>query len=233
MDPMRLILYVAISAVVTLILLAGGGFYAGYTAGRIYSSSVGGSATARDTATQLREADLPAADLSALVEQIKALSTQVARLEAAPRGGAPGDNAARDELVTLRRSLSAAGEEASALRQQVAGLETRAREAETAASATRAAEPAQQPQAIAGAVVLSDTVLLKRDQNKNYDAVAVDLALHGVASRLARVSVNRKAFSVAFGERKMFREGSTVCELVLMETDMSADQARLALTCRR
>jgi hypothetical protein len=83
------------------------------------------------------------------------------------------------------------------------------------------------------AVVFYDNVMLKKDQEKQYDEIGVKLALQSVGSRQVRVAVNQKGFGLSFGERKVFRSQDVECEINLMETNLNESQARISISCKR
>jgi hypothetical protein len=106
----------------------------------------------------------------------------------------------------------------------------------TAASPTPAATTvavSQPPRQEPSAVVFYDNVMLKKDQEKQYDEIGVRLSLQSVGSRQVRVAVNRQPFGLSFGERKVFRSQDVECEINLMETNLNDSQARVSLSCKR
>jgi DNA repair exonuclease SbcCD ATPase subunit len=249
MDPMRLITYTVLAAVVTLVAMGGVGFYAGYSAGRgdleEVKTLIAASASPEHAATLselLKKPDnTPAAapDLSPVLQEIRSLSTQIGRLEQTAstpdKSAARDDTRLRDELTSLRQRLTAASDQYSSCKQDMNLLEARLRDATPAQAAvsTAAAKANADAPRDPASVVLFDNVQLKRDQNKLYNDVDVALSLQAVASRSARVAVNQQSFGISFGERKIFQHKDVTCELVLMETDLEGNQARLSIACKR
>jgi hypothetical protein len=248
MDPMRLITYTLLTAVVSLVAMGGAGFYIGYLAGRGQMDEVkaliAASASPEHAATLselLKKDSAPvntAPDFTPVLQEIRALSTQVGKLEqTAPPDTAEGDGKLREELTGLRARLTAASEQYAACRKDMTLLEVKLKETSTQQAAVSTVT--QKGNADGGrekdpaSVVLFDNVQLKRDQNKLYNDVDVALSLQSVASRSARVAVNQQSFGISFGERKIFQHKDVTCELVLMETDLEGNQARLSIACKR
>lgn len=252
MDPLRLITYTVLTAVVSLVAMGGAGFYIGYSAGRgdldeiktfiAASTSPEHAAKLAELVAQQGSAPAPvaaaAADFSPVIQEIRALGSQIGRLEQVSAPAAPADKSEgklRDELTSLRQRLSTASEQYNSCKQDINLLEARLKEnppaqvAVSTASPKANAESARDP----ASVVLFDNVQLKRDQNKLYNEVDVALSLQAIASRSARVAVNQQSFGIAFGERKIFQHKDVTCELQLMETDLEGNQARLQIGCKR
>ena len=82
-------------------------------------------------------------------------------------------------------------------------------------------------------VVFYDNVMLKKDQEKQYDEIGVKLALQSIGPRQVKVAVNRQGVGLSFGERKVFRSQDVECELNLMETNLNEAQARVSISCKR
>jgi hypothetical protein len=252
MDPMRLITYTLLTAVVSLVAMGGAGFYIGYSAGRgemdEVKALIAASASPEHAATLselLKKDTAPvntAPDFTPVIQEIRALSTQVGKLEqtatsAEDRSAAEGDTKLREELTGLRARLTTATEQYASCRKDMTLLEVKLKETSTQQAVVSTAT--QKVNADSGrdkdpaSVVLFDNVQLKRDQNKLYNDVDVALSLQSVASRSARVAVNQQSFGISFGERKIFQHKDVTCELVLMETDLEGNQARLSIACKR
>jgi hypothetical protein len=246
MDPMRLITYTVMTAVLGIIAMSGAGFYIGYLAGRgnldevkalIAASSSPEHAATLSELLKKDSGDAPrAVDLSPVIEEIRSLSSQVGKLEqTGPHPVATGsDGKLQDELSALKLKLTAASDQYNSCRQDMNLLQAKLKDAppaQTTVSTTQKtnAEGARDP----ASVVLFDNVQLKRDQNKLYNDVDVALSLQSVTSRSAKVAVNQQSFGIAFGERKIFQHKDVTCELVLMETDLEGSQARLSIACKR
>jgi hypothetical protein len=250
MDPMRLITFTVLAAVVSLVAMGGVGFYIGYSAGRPDVEDVKAliAATASPehaaTLTELlkKQETGPAAppDFTPVLNEIRSLSTQIGRLEqsspqpSSDKSQSQGDSKLKDELASLRQRLTATSDQYNSCRQDVNVLEAKLKDVPTAQAAVSTTQKANAdaPRDPAS-VVLFDNVQLKRDQNKLYNDVDVALSLQAVASRSARVAVNQQSFGISFGERKIFQHKDVTCELVLMETDLEGNQARLSIACKR
>lgn len=246
MDPLRLITYTVLTAVVMLIAMGGAGFYIGYSAGRgdvaevkaLIAAAVSPEHAATLSELLRKDGGQPTGpDFSPVLEEIRSLSTQIGRLDqtgSTPSSGSGGDAKLRDEMTTLRQRLSAASDQYNSCRQDMNLLEVKLRESSPAqAAVSTAPAKADGARGDPASVVLFDNVQLKRDQNKLYNDVDVALSLQAVASRSARVAVNQQSFGISFGERKIFQHKDVTCELVLMETDLEGNQARLSIACKR
>ncbi len=250
MDPMRLITYTVLAAVVSLVAMGGAGFYIGYSAGRanvedvrtLIAASASPENAAALTDLLKKQESVPGTDLSPVLSEIRALSGQIGRLEQTAAESATDKAASsrdesklKDELTSLRQRLTATSEQYNSCRQDMNVLETKLKETppqQAAVSTSTQKANADIPRDPAS-VVLFDNVQLRRDQNKLYNDVDVALSLQAVASRSARVAVNQQSFGISFGERKIFQHKDVTCELVLMETDLEGNQARLSIACKR
>ena len=246
MNPMRLITYTLLTAVVGLIAMGGLGFYIGYLAGRGNQEEVRAliaAAVSPEHAATLSEllkksdtSSAPAIDLSPVLNEIRSLTSQIDRLESQQSGVAgASEGRLQDELSTLRQKLTAASDQYNSCRQDVNLLQAKFKEG---SSSSTVVSNTQKTNAEGGrgdpaSVVLFDNVQLKRDQNKLYSDVDVALSLQSVTSRSAKVAVNQQSFGISFGERKIFQHKDVTCELVLMETDLEGGQARLSIACKR
>jgi hypothetical protein len=246
MDPLRLITYTVLTAVVSLVAMGGAGFYIGYTAGRgdmaEVKALIAASASPEHAATLAEmmkkpESPPPAPpDLGPVLNEIKTMSAQIGRLEqSTPQPDKSGDAKAKDELVALRQRLTTATDQYNTCQQDVKLLEAKLKEPPAVQNAVSTAtqKTNAESQRDPASVVLFDNVLLKRDQNKLYNDVDVALSLQSVASRSAKVAVNQQSFSISFGERKIFQHKDVTCELALTETDLEGSQARLSIGCKR
>jgi hypothetical protein len=249
MDPMRLITYTVLTAVFSLVAMGGAGFYIGYSAGRgemedvkaliAASSSPEHAATLSELLKKQDNAPAAAPDFSPVIQEIRTLSSQIGRLEqttasTADKTSARGDDTKlRDEMATLRQRLTATTDQYNSCRQDMNVLEAKLREGAPAQAAVSTAAAKADTARDPASVVLFDNVQLKRDQNKVYNDVDVALSLQAVASRSARLAVNQQSFGISFGERKIFQHKDVTCELVLMETDLEGNQARVSIACKR
>jgi hypothetical protein len=248
MDPMRLITYTVLTAVVMLVAMGAAGFYIGYLAGRnnvkdvqalIAASTSPEHAATLSELLKKQEGTPPAApDFTPVLEEIRSISAQIGRLEQTAsvpheKGAAADDSKVRDEIAGLRQRLTATSDQYNACRQDVNLLQARLKEPSPQPAPTGGNTQQKSASADPASVVLFDNVQLKRDQNKLYNDVDVALSLQAVASRSARVAVNQQSFGISFGERKIFQHKDVTCELVLMETDLEGNQARLSIACKR
>jgi hypothetical protein len=247
MDPLRLITYTILTAVVSLVAMGGAGFYIGYSAGRgdlaevkaliAASASPEAAATLAEMLKKPAESTpAPAPDLSPVLDEIRSMSAQIGRLEqSAPAEKPSSDGKTKDELAALKQRLTAAADQYNTCQQDVKLLEAKLKEPSPASTAVNTAtqKTNAESQRDGSSVVLFDNVLLKRDQNKLYNDVDVALSLQSVASRSAKVAVNQQSFGISFGERKIFQHKDVTCELALMETDLEGSQARLSIACKR
>jgi hypothetical protein len=254
---MRLITYAVLTSVVTLIAMGGIGFYAGYSAGRgdleeLKTLIVAGGSpeNAKAIAEALKSqsaptvAAAPEVDLAPVLDEIRPMSAQIGKLE--EKAGEPpqviekvieqvrDDPEATVELANVKQLLTEANDQYQVCRQNLTTLQTEFEELKSSATQQVALTSANaRPSRDAGAVVLFDNVLLKRDENKLYRDVDVALSLESIASRSAKVAVNQQSVGIAFGERKIFRHRDVTCELQLMETDLEGARARLSIACKR
>ncbi|MGF1621669.1 MAG: hypothetical protein ACFCUR_13770 [Rhodomicrobiaceae bacterium] len=253
MHPMRLITYAVLTSVVTLIAMGGIGFYAGYSAGRgdleeLKTLIVAGGSpeNAKAIAEALKSQSAPAVaaapevDLAPVLDEIRSMSAQIGKLEEKAADQPQVVEQVRDdpeatvELANVKQLLSEANDQYQVCRQNLTTLQTEFEELKSSATQQVALTSANaRPSRDAGAVVLFDNVLLKRDENKLYRDVDVALSLESIASRSAKVAVNQQSVGIAFGERKIFRHRDVTCELQLMETDLEGARARLSIACKR
>jgi hypothetical protein len=135
-----------------------------------------------------------------------------------------------DELDTAKRDLAAAREEAGELRARL--------EAQPAAdaAATAAADSGQRTAALQQgdeAVLLYDRFQLERQANKGYDEVDLRFGLQTVGSKSAGLSVNGKRISMQVKDGKQIIHKGVTCELILLNTDQTVQQAQFSLACKR
>ena len=186
----------------------------------------------RTIAANVKPAAAPQPSVS---DQIKVLAASIEALKAqledgpAQKGGG-GSSAA--ELAQLHQLLAAASEQFGKCNAQFASAAAAGAGAHStpAASTVAVSQPGRQEPST---VVFYDNVMLKKDQEKQYDEIGVKLALQSVGARQIRVAVNRQGFGLSFGERKVFRSQDVECELNLMETNLNDSQARVSISCKR
>ncbi len=130
---------------------------------------------------------------ASVVDQIKVLQATVESLKTkirAERGR--NDGAANADIAQLRQLVAAASDQFGRCQTQLASLRSGAgAAAQPAAAGCEPQSPCrkskrQEP----SAVVFYDNVMLKKDQEKQYDEIGVRLALQSVGSRQVRVAVN-------------------------------------------
>ncbi len=174
-------------------------------------------------------------------DQIKVLAASIESLKArladdGGRGHGDGGGSVAGEVAQLHQLVAAASDQFGRCQTQLASLSSGAgfSQAQTqtaSAAATTVAMPASGHQP--ATVVFYDNVMLKKDQEKQYDEIGVKLALQSVGPRQVKVAVNRQGFGLSFGERKVFRSQDVECELNLMETNLNDGQARVSISCKR
>ncbi len=234
MDPMKIITYVAITAVVALVALGGIAFYAGYTAGlggpdNGARASVVGSTRSSETLAEIKSLNREIAELKqSLAERKEPGSEALAEARA---------QMARisEELDAAKRELAEAREDAAALR---ARLDSVQQSADATADATADGAPAAEQRTAAlqqgdDAVVLYDRFQLEREASKGYDEVDLRFGLQTVGSRSAGLSVNGKRISMQVKDGKQIIHRGVTCELILLDTDQTVQQAQFSLACKR
>lgn len=232
MDPMKIITYVAITAVVALVALGGVAFYAGYTAG------LGGPQESAQASVDSTGSGEALAEIKSLNREIASLKKALAQRKDAgsERADALAETRARlarmsDELDSTKRELAKAREKAAALRARL--------EAQPAPEATAAAAATEDGQRTASleqgddAVVLYDRFQLERQANKGYDEVDLRFGLQTVGSKSAGLSVNGKRISMQVKDGKQIIHKGVSCELILLDTDQKVQRAQFSLACKR
>ena len=179
----------------------------------------------------------PQTTQASVVDQIKVLQSSIELLKAKlleERGHT--DSAASADIAQLRQLVATASDQFGRCQTQLAslpgpgsGVVAQQAAAPTAAAITVSQEKKIEP----AAIVFYDNVMLKKDQEKQYDEIGVRLSLQSVGSRQVRVAVNRQGFGLSFGERKVFRSQDVECEINLMETNLNEGQARVSISCKR
>ncbi len=175
---------------------------------------------------------------ASVVDQIKVLTASIEALKSRlPEDSAHGrgDGGVNAGIAQLQQLVLAASDQFGKCQTQLAslagsGFQQAPQPAAPAASTlTVTASAHHEP----STVVFYDNVMLKKDQEKQYDEIGVRLALQSVGPRQVKVAVNRQGFGLAFGERKVFRSQDVECELNLMETNLNDSQARVSISCKR
>lgn len=250
MDPYKVITYIAVAAVVTLLILGGVGFYAGYSAG----TSFVGDFKATDTETG--EAKAALAEIARLNQKIaelqKALSEKAGQAEASREAEARAQESARlsQELSQTQAALTEQKAELLACRRKLAALEAgtvTTHEERPAASQAEAEETATAPRSEAetgpkktgdskesiGRVLFYDQFQLGRQGSKAFDEVDLEFGLQTVASKSASLKINGQQVNMTTQEGKRILHKGVTCELILLSTNLGAQEARFSIACRR
>lgn len=230
---MKIITYIAISAVVALVALAGVGYYIGYTTG---SDSAATASTASEAST-------------AALDEIKSLNREISELKQAladrrdsndQRADALAESQARlarmaDELDATKQELAAARDEVASLKEELAS----ARQSGAAGAAPVPAQGGEQRTAAAppspgdDSVLLYDRFQLEREAARGFDQVDLRFGLETVGSRSAGLSVNGKRISMQVRDGKQIIHKGVTCELILLDTDQTVQRAQFSLACKR
>ena len=179
-----------------------------------------------------------------VADQIKVLSASIESLKAriaedGGRGRGDGGASISGEVAQLHQLVAAASDQFGRCQTQLASLPGAGTGFSQAQVQPVAAAPAATTVAMSQAghqpatVVFYDNVMLKKDQEKQYDEIGVKLALQSIGPRQVKVAVNRQGVGLSFGERKVFRSQDVECELNLMETNLNEAQARVSISCKR
>ncbi len=179
-----------------------------------------------------------------VADQIKVLSASIESLKAriaedGGRGRGDGGASISGEVAQLHQLVAAASDQFGRCQTQLASLpgagagtgfsQAQVQPAASAATTVAMTQAGHQP----ATVVFYDNVMLKKDQEKQYDEIGVKLALQSIGPRQVKVAVNRQGVGLSFGERKVFRSQDVECELNLMETNLNEAQARVSISCKR
>ncbi len=157
--------------------------------------------------------------IKVLTASIESLKTRLARNS--------GGNSVANQVAKLHRLLAQASDQFTRCQTQLASLPAGGGQAQT--QQRTVSSRGRQP----STVVFYDNVMLKKNQEKQYDEIGVKLALQAIGPRQVKVAVNRQGVGLAFGERKVFRSQDVECELNLMETNLNEAQARVSISCKR
>jgi hypothetical protein len=167
---------------------------------------------------------------ASVVDQIKILTAAVEALKSRlPEDGSHGSAAAGADVDQIRQLVMTASEQFGRCQTQLASLAPGV----TAQPAQNSVLVSQTPRQEPSTVVFYDNVMLKKDQEKQYDEIGVHLSLQSVAPRQVKLAINRQGVGLSFGERKVFRSQDVECELNLMETNLNDSQARVSISCKR
>jgi hypothetical protein len=175
---------------------------------------------------------------ASVIDQIKLLAASVESLKARlpdESGRSRGDGSVGSEVAQLRQLVASASDEFGKCQAQLVSLtgSSTGQGQPPAASALNTVSVSPTAHREPSTVVFFDNVMLKKDQEKQYEEIGVRLALQSVGARQVRVAVNKQGFGLAFGERKVFRSQDVECELNLMETNLNDSQARVSISCKR
>jgi hypothetical protein len=191
--------------------------------------NISANVRAQDARPQVSVAD----QIKVLAASIESLKSRLPDETGRSRGG---DGSVGAEVAQLRQLVAAASDQFSKCQAQLVSLAGSGGGAQAQFPSTPAANSVSVSQSARhepSTVVFFDNVMLKKDQEKQYDEIGVRLALQSVGPRQVGVAVNRQGFGLAFGERKVFRSQDVECELNLMETNLNASQARVSISCKR
>ncbi len=234
MDPMKIITYVAITAVVALVALGGVAYYVGYTAG-LGPNQTGTSSETPEVST-------------AALEEIKGLNREIAELKDAlaqrrssneERADALAESQARlatmaDELDAAKQELASARDEIASLKQQLAAAQPgQAAAAPAEGGEQRTAAAAETPEPGDDSVLLYDRFQLEREAARGFDEVDLRFGLETVGSRSAGLSVNGKRISMRVQDGKQIIHKGVTCELILLDTDQTVQRAQFSLACKQ
>jgi hypothetical protein len=174
---------------------------------------------------------------ASIVDQIKVLAASIESLKSklSEDNGRTrsGDGNVGAEVAQLRQLVAAASDQFGKCQAQLVSLGGSAAPQAPAAPAPNSVSVSQTARHEPATVVFFDNVMLKKNQEKQYDEIGVRLHLQSVGPRQVSVAVNRQGFGLAFGERKVFRSQDVECELNLMETNLNDSQARVSISCKR
>jgi hypothetical protein len=234
MDPMKIITYIAVTAVVALVALGGVAYYVGYTAG-LGPNQAGTSSEPSEAST-------------AALEEIKGLNREIAELKDAlserrstneERADALAESQARlakmaDELDAAKQELAAAREEVASLKEQLAAAQPgQAAAAPAEGGEQRTAAAAAAPEPGDDSVLLYDRFQLEREAARGFDQVDLRFGLETVGSKSAGLSVNGKRISMRVKDGKQIIHQGVTCELILLDTDQTVQRAQFSLACKR
>ena len=240
MEPFKALVLLAAAAIVSLVAAGALGFYAGYSAGRGNLDEM--KAYVSSTQVLIPAGSGSAVSLKPVLDDLQMLSKHVEALADAAAGSDTGTKQILGEIKSLSSQIDGLRQSASSkplaapsalIERTGSAPPSESGAGSTAGAPTAAALSVSQEKPEPAALVFYDNVMLKRDQEKQYDEIGVRLALQTVGSREVRVAVNRQPFSLSFGERKVFRSQDVECEVNLMETNLKETQARLSISCRR
>lgn len=236
MDPMKIITYIAITAVVALVALGGVAYYVGYTAGL-------GPEKASSASEGTGDGNPTLAEIKSLNSEISSLKDALAerRDTSEEKDDALAESQVRlakmaDELDATKRELEAAREEVSQLR---ARLDQQSGDvsAEAAAPAQAGEQRTAAATAATGAtddsVMLYDRFQLEREAARGFEDVDLRFGLQTVGSRSAGLSVNGKRISMQVKDGKQIIHKGVTCELILLDTDQTVQRAQFSLACKR
>jgi hypothetical protein len=190
--------------------------------------NISANVRAQDTRPQVSVAD----QIKVLAASIESLKSRLSDDSGRGRGG---DGSVGAEVAQLRQSVAAASDLFGKCQAQLVSLAgsggTQVQHPSTPGANSFSVTPT--PHREPSTVVFFDNVMLKKDQEKQYDEIGVRLALQSVGPKQVGVAVNRQGFGLAFGERKVFRSQDVECELNLMEVTLNPSQARVSISCKR
>ncbi len=233
MDPMRIVTYIAITAVVALVALGGVAFYAGYTAGLGPDRTATAAGAAEQSAATL-------AEIKSLNQEIASLKQALASRKNASEEKADALAQSQARLAKMADELDATKMELAQAREQVATLRARLEAGEGGQTASAASEGGEQRTAAAAAsgpgeeaVMLYDRFQLERQAVRGFDEVDLRFGLQTVGSKSAGLSVNGKRISMRVKDGKQIIHNNVTCELILLDTDQTVQRAQFSLACKQ
>ena len=227
MEPFKALVLLTAAAIVSLVTAGAAGFYAGYSAGRGNLAEI--KAYISNTQAVIPAGAGGAVSLKPVLDDLRALSSRVDALTAKTSGASESESDTKlvlDEIKGLSSQIDGLKQLPSL---PVPGPAAAVPALPAAAQTISVSQDKMEP----AAVVFYDNVLLKKDQDKQYDEIGVRLAVQAISAKQVRVAVNRQPFGLSFGERKVFRSQDVECEINLMETNLKEAQARLSISCKR
>jgi hypothetical protein len=233
MDPMKIITYVAITAVVALVALGGLGFYLGNTLGDRFSATAGSSAGSNAAITEIQSLNRKIAELKDALAARK--DTREEKADALAESQARLAKMA-DELDVTKRELASSREKVVKLEKQLVA----AQRAGMAEADPQGAEGGEQRTAAAASlapgddsVMLYDRFQLEREAARRFDQVDLRFGLETVGSKSAGLSVNGKRISMLVKGGKTIIHKGVSCELMLLDTDQRVQRAQFSLACKQ
>lgn len=237
MDPMKIITYVAVTAVLALVALGGVAFYAGYTAGL--------GPDWRSSSESSESANATLAEIKSLNREVTSLKEALAERENRNEENADALAESQAKLATMADELDATKRQLAEAKAEVRKLRSRVTsDGQTASKPPQSAieEGGEQRTASAAAavppeddesVLLYDRFQLEREASRGFDEVDLRFGLQTVGSKSAGLSINGKRISMQVQDGKQIVHKGVTCELILLDTERQVQQAQFSLACKR